>query len=246
MKKKILNKKFICIIAGLLAVAMAIFALYGYRRREQRNQKGILLSFDDYSPDSWSDAFELLDEYGAKVTFFVTLSEPTDFCAEAVRRGHEIGFHTVQHVKMTEMSDSEVYEQAIAPIKTFREQGYELSTFAYPYGLYNEELNVELLQYYDTLRGAYNYVGRYKEDLHNGFIESYSLDNVHFESDEAFHQQISEMLDSLNNCNDGTIAAMYSHAIGGGDWCITAERLEILLQEAQKRNLAFYTFKELQ
>ena len=80
---------------------MAIFALYGYRRREQRNQKGILLSFDDYSPDSWSDAFELLDEYGAKVTFFVTLSEPTDFCAEAVRSGHEIGFHTAQHVKMT-------------------------------------------------------------------------------------------------------------------------------------------------
>ena len=83
----------ICIIAGLLAVTMSVFAIYGYWRREQRNQKGILLSFDDYSPESWSNAFELFDEYGAKVTFFVTseiFDDSLDLIKFIINSGHDV------------------------------------------------------------------------------------------------------------------------------------------------------------
>lgn len=253
MKKNILkNKRFviICVIICVMLAAMAGLYLFRHIRMkqymEQRNQKGILLAFDDYSEDTWTEYLDLFDKYGVKVTFFVTLSEPTDFCAEAVKRGHEIGFHTAGHVNLTEVSEEEMYQQAIAPIEVFRSQGFELSTFAYPYGAYEERMNEELLQYYDTLRGAYHFEGRYKENLQKGFIESYSLDNVHFESNEAFRAKVVELLDVLASCDNGTIASVYSHAIGGGDWCITPERLEILFEEAEKRDLVFYTFKELQ
>lgn len=252
--KKLLSKKkvliIICSIICLLVVAVAGLRIYRQYNvkcwMEQRNRKGILLSFDDYNPNSWTELLDLLDEYGVKVTFFVTLAEPTDFCAEAVSRGHEIGFHTAGHVKMTEISAEEVYEQAIEPIEKFRAAGYELTSFAYPYGLYNEELNEELLQHYDTLRGAYHFQGCFKESLHKGFVEAYPLDNIYYESDEVFREKIAELLDVLANCEDGTVASVYSHAIGGGDWCITSSRLEILFEEAQKRDLEFYTFQELQ
>lgn len=253
--KKLISKKKVLLSIGIIMVCLSAAVVAGMRlyrnyhakrQMELRNRKGILLSFDDYNPDTWTEIMDLFDEYGVKVTFFVTLAEPTDFCAEAVSRGHEIGLHTAGHVKMTEISAEEVYEQAIAPIEIFRAEGYELTTFAYPYGLYSEELNEELLQYYETLRGAYHFQGCYKESLKKGFVEAYPLDNIYYESDEKFREKVVELLDVLSNCNDGTVASVYSHAIGAGDWCITSARLEILFEEAQKRDLVFYTYKELQ
>jgi len=247
------NKKIIIVIC--VVICMILAAMVGLRivrhikmkhYMEIRNQKGILLAFDDYNEENWTKYFDFFDKYGVKVTFFVTLTEPTDFCAEAIKRGHEIGYHTAGHVNLTEVSEEEMYRQAIAPLEVFRSQGYELTSFAYPYGAYTEGMNEELLQYYDTVRGAYHFEGRYKENLQKGFIESYSLDNVHFESDEAFRAKVVELLDVLASCDNGTIASVYSHAIGAGDWSIAPERLEILFQEAEKRDLVFYTFKELQ
>lgn len=251
------SKKGIIIVICLFCCIMITgFGLLYLRRQKQaalqqeqlalRNQKGLLISFDDYSIESWKDHFDLFDKYGAKVTFFINYTDPTGFCEEAISRGHEIGYHTAGHVNLTEVSKDEFYEQAIAPLEIFTEAGYEITSFAYPYGAYEDWMHAELLKYYDTLRGAYTFQGVYKETLPNSFIDSYPLDNKFFESDEAYQKTVIELLDALSNCNDGTVASVYSHAISDSDWCITPERLEFLLQEAQKRNLAFYTFNEFQ
>lgn len=248
--KKISLKKgiviFIIFCICMMAAGLLALKVYRHIKAEIRNQRGILLAFDDYNPDTWQEHFDLFDEYDVKVTFFVNLTEPTDFCAAATERGHEIGYHTAGHVDVANVSDEVLYEQAIAAIEVFREQGYELTSFAYPHGIYSEESNQKLLQHYKTLRGAYHFEGRYKENVPGGFIESYSLDNVHFESDEAFRAKVEELLDVLASCEEGTIASVYSHAISAGDWCITAERLKILFEEAEERDLVFYTFKDLQ
>lgn len=241
MKKKLL-------IAGLTAFAVLLLACAGifFAKKTEYNQKGILLAFDDYSAETWREAFDLFEKYDVHVTFFINASEPTDFCTEAAARGHEIGFHTVNHAKLTDVSREEFYAQAIAPIAVFREAGCELTSFAYPYGEYEDWMNEALLKHYQSVRGAWHYQGYYKEQVENGFIESKSIDNISFESTEDYRIQIGEMLDGLNACDNGTVASMFSHAIGAGDWCISLERLEILFQEAQKRGLKFYTFKELQ
>lgn len=254
MKKTGSRKKLVIIIAGIVVCMLlaGVVALRTYRRttaawaEQQRNQKGILLAFDDYNPNSWSEHFDLFDKYGVKVTFFVNLDEPDEFCAEAVKRGHEIGYHTKSHANLTEVSEEDFYEETIAPIENFRSQGYGLTSFAYPYGLYEDWMNEELLQHYETVRGAYHFMGYYKDALKKGFMEAYPLDNVYFESDEQFREKVGELLDVLAGCDNGTVACVYSHAISGGDWCITADRLEILFQEAQERDLVFYTFQELQ
>ena len=244
MKKKILI--FVGVILCLMIGAYGALKVYRHIRMEIRNQKGILLCFDDYSYPTWQDNFDLFDEYGVKVTFFVNVSEPTDFCMEAIERGHEIGFHTEGHVNLKEVSREEFYEQALAPFEEFEELGYEITSFAYPYGAYEDWMNEELLKYYKTTRGAYQYAGYYKESVPGGFIEARSIDNGEFESEEEYKETIDYYLDILCDCNDGTIAALFSHAIDGGAWCISPERLEYLFQEAQKRGLKFYTFKDLQ
>ena len=160
--------------------------------------------------------------------------------------GHEIAFHTIGHVRLTEVSEEEVYAQAIAPIETFRQKGIELTTFAYPYGSYTEELNDLLLQHYKVVRGAYYYRLTSKETMRHGFVEAYPIDNGYFDTQEDYERVITDILENLH-ANKAGVACVYSHAISpGGEWCVSEEKLEFLITKAKELGLEFYTFKELQ
>ena len=244
MKK--VKKRWVICAAALVLVTAAVLGGIKLYRIYQRDRCGILLAFDDYCGDNWEDYFDLFDEYGAKVTFFVNLSEPTDFCYRALERGHEIAFHTIGHVDMTEASEEMIYQQAIAPIEVFREKGIDITTFAYPYGRYNEEVNEILLEHYKVLRGAYYLEVNNKHALRGGFVESLSLDNVNYKSQEEYEERITQVLTELKE-GKANVITMYSHAIAdGGDWCISPEKLEFLLKKAKELDLQFYTFQYLQ
>lgn len=234
---------FILAAAVLAALAAGVSAAH---ESWEEKEYGILLAFDDYSADTWEQAFDLFDRYGVRATFFVNAAGPTEFCAEAEKRGHEIGFHTKSHVKLTDVSKEEFYEEAIAPIETFRKQGYAMTSFAYPYGEYEDWMNVELLKYYDTVRGAWHYKGYTKDGIRGSFVESMSIDNIHYETDAQFRRAMRENLEDLVKCDEGTVVSMFSHAIEEGDWCISPRRLEILFEEAERLDIKFYTFRELQ
>lgn len=240
MKRKLLS---VVLILGflLLVIIGRIFVFLP----PQENPSGILLSFDDYYPDNWEANFDLLDKYDVNVTFFINSLEPTDFCYKAVERGHEIGFHTRFHVDLTDATDEELYENAIEPIEYFRSNGFPLTTFAYPYGNYNDPLNELLLQHYKVLRGGWHYELNSKEDLKTGLVEARCIDNANFDSDLRFKLTINKMLYEAR-WSEGTVVALYSHGIEAGEWCITPERLEYVLKRAKQLDLEFYTFQELQ
>ena len=240
-----MRKRIIITATSLLLVIAVILGSVKLYRVHRAHQCGIVLAFDDYDAQNWEKYFVLFDKYDVKVTFFVNAYEPTDFCFNAIEKGHEIAFHTAGHAILTGLTEDEIYEQAIAPIETFREQGIELTTFAYPEGLYTQELNEQLLQYYNVLRGAYycEIVG--KHEMRHGFVESLSLDNINYSSDEAYKNRIDSILTELDR-NTGAVVGLYSHAISDGSWCVTAERLEYLFQRAKEMGIQFYTYKELQ
>lgn len=244
MKRKKLN--IVWIILGILmfviVVTLGCIKLY---RVKQARQCGILLAFDDYSPGSWTEHLELFDKYNVHVTFFVAWDEPTEFCYKALEKGHEIGFHTIGHTDVTDMDEEELQRCVIDPIETFRNGGIEMTSFAYPYGFHDDETDERLLEYYKVVRGAWYYEVHSKADLRHGFVEAYSIDNIHFETDEEFQAKIDQILQELSD-NVGAVTCLYSHAIDVGDWCVKPERLEYLFQKADEHGLKFYTFKELQ
>ena len=228
----------------MFAAIAALGAIKLYRIH-QRDQCGVLLAFDDYSTDSWEKYFGLFEEYDAKVTFFVSITKPTDFCYRAREKGHEIAFHTAGHVDLASASEDVVYEQAIAPIEVFREEGIELSTFAYPYGSHDDQLDQRLLEHYKVLRGAYALEIYNKHMLREGYVESYSLDNINHESQEEYEKFVTEILNDLQE-GKGNVISFYSHAIGAGDWSISEERLRFFLEKARELGLQFYTYQYLQ
>lgn len=240
-------KKLILVLGAFIlsVILVAFIGLKIYLAVPQENPSVILLAFDDYYEENWEQYFDYFDENDVKVTFFVNSATPTEFCMEAVERGHEIGFHTMQHVDLTTASEEEVREQAIVPIEDFRKAGIEMTTFAYPYGEYTEELNRELLQYYKVLRGGFYYEPAPKDNFKSGFVESKPIDNNKFESELQFRWVINKMLYEAR-FNEGTVVSIYSHGIESGEYCITPERMEYIIQKAKDLNLEFCTYQDLQ
>ena len=133
----------------------------------------------------------------------------------------------------------------LAGQEVFRDGGIELSTFAYPKGSRNEELDEKLLGHYKVLRGAYFLQITDKHQFKEGYVESLSLDNGNYSSQEQYEAQIDDILANLK-AGKGRVVSLYSHAIGAGDWSITEDRLLYLLRKAKEMGLQFYTFQELQ
>lgn len=243
--KRIMKGFGIAVLLMICLILIALSVLKIYCKLPQKNPSGILMAFDDYYEENWEQYFDLFEKYGAKVTFFINAGLPTDFCYDAIGRGHEIGFHTMGHADMEEATAEEIWTEAIAPIEEFRKRGIELTSFAYPYGAYTEETNQKLLQHYKVVRGGYYYEIVPKENLKTGFVEAKPIDNNKFSSDLQFWWVINKMLYSVR-FQEGAVLPVYSHAIESGETCITPKRLEYILKRAKELNLEFYTYKELQ
>lgn len=79
---------------------------------ENSEEKVIYLTFDDGPGPYTQRLLDILDEYGIKVTFFVTNCSPQyqNMIGEAYRRGHTIALHTYNHY-YSNYSSEELYYQ---------------------------------------------------------------------------------------------------------------------------------------
>jgi peptidoglycan/xylan/chitin deacetylase (PgdA/CDA1 family) len=113
-----------------------------------RPSRGIFsLSFDDIPVSAWTEAGPILAEHGIKATYYVCggLSggenmglpqfEPEHL--EALRdAGHEVGCHTFEHVSTLRIDAAEL-DASLARNAAWVSDvldGYEMRTFAYPFG----------------------------------------------------------------------------------------------------------------
>lgn len=110
--------------------------------------RGVLsLSFDDIPRSAWTEAGPILAEHGIKATYYVcgdlsggrNLDLP-QFEVEDLQAihaaGHEIGCHTYEHVSTLTLSSDEL-DASLARNAAWvseRLDGYEMQTFAYPFG----------------------------------------------------------------------------------------------------------------
>lgn len=247
-KKKFTVKmaKRICPFAGSILLFLLIFC-YGCSLDDSKEYgitPGIVLSFDDYHISTWEQNFDLFDKYNAKVTFFVTGSSVTEFMLSAQERGHEIGYHTIHHFHLPQLTREEFFEEAISSVSVFKESGIELTSFAYPYGDYKPWMNDELLKYYSIIRGFNGFKRYLFDEMKSGFIISASIDNINYKSETGFRDNINDMVKSARDY--GKIINFTSHSISGNDWGITPGRLEYVLKTCQEYGLTFYRYKDFQ
>jgi peptidoglycan/xylan/chitin deacetylase (PgdA/CDA1 family) len=113
--------------------------------RPLRRKTIVSLTFDDGSADHVAVA-RLLADRGLQATFFVNSNhvgaEPKYLdwpeVAEIAALGHEVGGHTSDHVKLDETPADEAASQITGDRRRLEARGYEVTSFAYPYGAWNE------------------------------------------------------------------------------------------------------------
>ena len=115
-------------------------------------EKAVMIHFDDADLSQFEVAKPVLDKYGFKACYFimtVVLNKPGYMKREHVKQlsdeGHVIGSHTWDHMNVKKMEEKDWAIQVEKPSRQLSEiTGKPVEYFAYPFGLWNEEVANEL------------------------------------------------------------------------------------------------------
>ncbi len=125
---------------------------------------GLALSFDDAFVPQWYDLRPLFQQYGARVTFFVSrypnlLDDWHLMLKELAGDGHDIEAHSVLHMRAPTYVEENglgayMKDEALPSIDLLRADGYEVTTYAYPFGARTGELDDALLDHVKLVRSV--------------------------------------------------------------------------------------------
>jgi len=136
------------------------------------DEKSIFITFDDGFEDNYMNAYQILKKYNVPATVYLVCNRfggdwSTDRATgvasvelnsqpmlsdsqvkEMVASGLiEIGGHTLDHVKLNEISDDEAWRQISASrVEIVNKYNVACESFAYPFGYYNENNVLQVKQ----------------------------------------------------------------------------------------------------
>ena len=213
---------------------------------------GILLSFDDDHWHVWRQHFDMFDRHGARVTFFIQgciehgddRDEIAEFSFEALRRGHDLGFHTINHEDLRRVSRERFYAETIEAAEAFSRAGVPFSSFAFPFGFSEPWMHEALAPFFPFTRG-YGVNIRFLDSrtLRSGYFVSTAIDNIIFPDEARFRNDMRLILLAAKFTGN-TIVPFTTHDIADAvQWGITPGRLDFLLGTARELRLNFYTYR---
>jgi len=114
---------------------------------EKLPTKTCIMNFDDGTADHYSKAFCSLNEHSVPATFYVATGDldSSDFymttaeVADLASKGHDIAPHTITHANLPQLSISEQITEIIGSKDALNAMGYNVNTFAYPFGAFNDD-----------------------------------------------------------------------------------------------------------
>jgi hypothetical protein len=122
----------------------------------------LAFAFDDWSVDEWLSIRDILNEHHAKVTFFVAkwqtlTADELAGIAQLHADGHDIEPHSVHHVHALDFTEQHgtmdyVLHEVVPSIQAVRDAGYTPTSYAYPFGEHDAEIDGMVLQYIDRVR----------------------------------------------------------------------------------------------
>lgn len=235
------------------------------------NEGGIAISFDDHFINEWHALRPLFQQYGAKVTFFVTCSDSlttdeVNKLKELESDGHEIGFHGTIHGKSTELiasgADNYVKTELEPGMKWMLKAGFRPTSYAHPGGNHNDQVDSVLLSNgFKILRDVaisrrvlfgipiYTLAPRLMNWIFYPFDQDRIVDALLIDQDSGVTDD--EISDAIQKAKQTRTALMvfghkplYAPPVNG-EYGFYVSFLETILRESKEQNLKFYTMTEL-
>ncbi|MBT8494735.1 MAG: polysaccharide deacetylase family protein [Deltaproteobacteria bacterium] len=130
--------------------------------RDPTPRAGVVITFDDAFVDNWHGARDLFAAYDARATFFMTrfwkqTRTRKDKLHELLALGHAIESHGHNHIdgpRYAEELGVQAYvdDEVLPSLDAMREDGFDPSTFAYPYGARTGQLDAAILERVELVR----------------------------------------------------------------------------------------------
>ncbi len=225
-------------------------------------QSGVVISFDDRKNiDAWNQSRELFQKYNIKATFFVdkwhTLNESEiSILSNLSFDGHEIGYHTGNHsdyFKYLEnnLSARDYYELEVLPgIETMKNYGFHPTSFAYPNGHRDNDIDALLFANFSSLRGTRTNVNgsnHWMTDCAN-FDVYRSYHFPHSDLNESDYQirniTIQSNLEKIKN-NGTSIFVINGHGIVSGGFPVSDQYLTDFFKYLNEEKIPTLLFSEL-
>ncbi len=130
--------------------------------RNVHDRGGVVFTFDDQSVDEWVNHRGLFESYNIRATFFISHPKTLDSMMInglqlLASDGHEIACHGLHHVSVLNFADSpDVYlkKEVLPAVNILEGFGFDIRSFAYPFGESTPQADSLLLGHFEYLRKA--------------------------------------------------------------------------------------------
>lgn len=258
-------KRSLFAIAGLFLVCLLFTGCLSSDKKEpvvvkpaeKKYQPGIVLTFDDDYIDDWYNADQRLHFLDWKATFFIckygSFTEGQKKKLHYLQdRGHDIGGHGYNHqnaVKYSAAHGLDGYiKDEILPLKAaMAKDGFAIRSFAYPDGARDKDLDKELFDYFDIIRGTtYGELPPAEQYCYytgNRLIYGLGIDDDYKQFNVPYYKSLMEYAKKNNK-----IVIFYGHkTVDNADENLETpmSALEDICKYAKDNGLRFYTVDEL-
>lgn len=237
---------------------LTMLSLFSCQDKKTNNYKaGVVISFDDAYVDEWLDADKILNKYDWKATFCVcridSIGQPQLIKLHQLQdEGHEIaghGYHHYNAVKFVKQNGIDAYlKQEINPMMaSMKQQNFNVTSFAYPYGERSSELDSALSHKFKMIRGRdFEDIAPEKEGCYyrnSKFLYAFDIDNNHI------HFSVPYLLELLEDAKkNNKILILSSHKPVKNltaNYQTTIATLEFVCKYIKQNDMQFYTLSNL-
>jgi len=243
----------------LFLMFLTFFSCETKKQKEEPKpyKAGVILSFDDAYVDEWFEADQALKKYGWKATFNVckidSLGEPQiKKLLQMQKEGHEIaghGYHHYNAVKFVKKNGLDAYmNQEIYPmITSMKNKGFNVTSFAYPYGMRSDALDHALSSKFKIIRGrAFGGEIPEKQDSYfnnSKIVFAFDIDNSHIHFSIPY---VLELLDYAKKHNKILLLCGHRPVKNvSKNYEVKIETLKFVCKYMKLNDLKFYTLNDL-